>query len=320
MPGEDGPNSDAVDGIAPGTVGAAYQWMRKTLRTAGLDSADLDARRLLSAATGIAIERMVAWPEAELDRAQRTQLAAFVQRRLVHEPVSRIVGERGFYGLTLRVTPATLDPRPETETIVDVALDMARARDRQNKARPGGYQRPLRVLDIGTGSGAIAIAILVAREADPATRGHTRVVATDIDPNALAVAALNARRCGVDHLISFRLVDRLAGLAGPFDLLVSNPPYIPQAAIADLEPDVRNFDPHRALDGGGDGLDFYRTLIGGAHHLVPTGAVVLEIGRGQNQAIAELVAQALPAARVSTLNFTADMAGVPRCAAFWTQN
>lgn len=146
------------------------------------------------------------------------------------------------------------------------------------------------------------------------------MVATDIDPRALAVAAFNARRLGVDQLISFRVADRLLGIAGPFDLMASNPPYIPHHAIANLAPDVRNYDPLLALDGGTDGLDFYRDLIGEARRIVPAGEIVLEIGQSQQAAIAALVETTLPASVSATLRFAPDMAGVPRCAAFSTQN
>jgi release factor glutamine methyltransferase len=198
---------------------------------------------------------------------------ALARRRLAHEPVARILGRKEFWSFTLGIDAATLVPRPETETIVEAALAAIDA--------AGTRQRALRVADLGTGSGALTLALL-------AELPNATGVATDINVDALRRARANARSLGQTRA-AFVACDIAAALSGPFDVIVSNPPYVASNDIATLAPEVRDFDPRRALDGGADGLDFYRAIAKAAPALVaPDGFVVVELGRGQADAVATL--------------------------------
>ena len=240
------------------------------LKAAGSGTPTLDARLLLQAATGLSREDLILGPDRCLTREQLSAFEAFVSRRERHEPVSRILGAREFYGRVFHVTPATLDPRPDTETIIEAALKLMPER--------------ARLLDLGTGAGAIAITLLAER---PDASG----VATDLSPQALAVAAGNAARLGVADRLTLLQGSWFAPVSGAFDIILSNPPYIPAAEIAGLSPDVRNFDPTLALSGGTDGLDPFRIIASGAAaHLAAAGCVLVEIGAGQADGVEAIFA------------------------------
>lgn len=245
----------------------------RRLADVGIDEAAEDARILLAHAADIPREVMVTEPRRPLTADALVRFESLLARRLAREPVSRILGIRAFHALELEITPATLDPRPDSEVVVEVALSLA-----------GRSGRPLVIADLGTGSGAIILALLGAL---PTARG----IAVDISEEALAVAARNAARTGVAErltLVSGRWLDNVPG---PLDMVVSNPPYIRSADIATLEPEVRLFDPLLALDGGPDGLDAYRAIIAGAvNRLRPGGFVVLEVGYDQAEAVGRLCA------------------------------
>lgn len=252
----------------------------------------LDAELLLAHALG--------WPRARLvaERAhapapeQAAAFAAMVARRAALEPVAYIVGHREFYGLDLLVTPATLVPRPETELLVELALEEARRR--------GAGPSALTVADIGTGTGAIAIALA-------AHLPSAVVYATDLSAAALAVAARNVERHGLGGRVRLLHGDLLAPLPEPVDLLVSNPPY---TILAEVEPNVRAHEPRLALDGGPDGAAIYRRLLASARErLRPGGAVLLEIGAWQGELVAGLVREALPSLAVTVHQ---DLAGLDR--------
>ncbi len=231
------------------------------LKAAGSDTPTLDARLLLQAAAGLTREDLILGPDRPLSPEQLATFESFVARRERHEPVSRILGRREFYGRVFTVTPATLDPRPDTETIIEAAL----------KVMP----KAARLLDLGTGTGAIAITLLAER---PGATG----TATDLSPDALAVARENAARLGVADRLSLVEGSWFAPVSGVFDIILSNPPYIPAGEIAGLSPDVRNFDPGLALSGGTDGLDPYRIIASGAAaYLAAGGHLLVEIGAGQ---------------------------------------
>ena len=187
-------------------------------------------------------------------RAER--ISAFRGRRLAREPVSRIEGRRDFFGRTFRIGPATLDPRPETETLIEEALEICRREDWTGK--------PIRILDIGTGSGCILLTLLCEL---PQATG----VGTDICQDALETAATNAHGLNVESRVSFMMARTCELGLGPFDLVLSNPPYIPSGDIAGLQLEVRNYDPRSALDGGGDGLETYREIAAGLMQAVPDG-------------------------------------------------
>lgn len=237
------------------------------LAASGIETATLDARLLFQAASGLRHEDIVADPDLAVPADAAVRFSMLIERRCKFEPVSRILGTREFYGRTFRVTPDILDPRADTETLIGAALGLVK----------GG--EPLRILDLGTGSGAIAATLLA--ELPGAT-----AVASDLSAAALAVAKGNAEALGVADRASFVQANWFEGIDGKFDLIVSNPPYIPLGDIAGLAPDVREFDPPRALDGGPDGLEAYRRLAdGAAGHLAPKGHVILEIGAGQENAV-----------------------------------
>jgi len=262
------------------------------LKAAGADTPTLDARLLLQAAAGLSREDLILGPDRPLTPEQLARFESFIARRERHEPVSRILGEREFYGRVFRVTPDTLDPRPDTETIIEAALPLI----------PQGG----RLLDLGTGTGAIAITLLAER---PDARG----VATDLSPAALAVAGENARSLGVADRLELREGSWFAPVDGRFDIILSNPPYIPEGDISNLSPDVRNFDPSLALSGGTDGLDPYRIISSGAAaHLAAGGHVLVEIGAGQADDVEAIFAAEgfRPAGRYK------DLGGHTRCLGF----
>ena len=223
------------------------------------------------------------------------RLEGYAERRLAHEPVARIVGAREFWGLPFRLSEATLVPRPDTETVVELALEIFRELTISGR-------RP-RIADIGTGSGAILLALL---HEIPDAFG----VGTDLSLSALGTARGNAAALGLADRAAFVACSYAAALPGPFDLIVSNPPYIPSAEIPKLSIEVHAHDPHLALDGGNDGYDAYRALMPqAAERLAPGGALIVEAGQGQARNIETLMAAA---ALVVDRPPRADLAGIPR--------
>jgi release factor glutamine methyltransferase len=275
------------------TLDAARRALAEKFAAAGLDSPQLDARILVGHALGLDHAALLAAAERVLSADEDSAIAVLVERRLAHEPVARIVGTKEFWSLDLRIDDATLVPRPETETVVEAVLA---AIDRR-----GARARALRIVDLGTGSGAILLALLSELK-------NAHGIGSDINPRALAVARDNAVRLGQSN-VAFVACDLAAALRGPFDLIVANPPYIASSDIATLAPEVRLFDPRLALDGGADGLNFYRAIAAAAAELLtPDGAVVVEIGAGQ----AEPVATIFAAAGLVPSPPRPDLHGVPR--------
>ena len=254
------------------TVGDALAKMTRAFAAEGIESAPRDARILLQGLLGIDGTALLTRPEQLLGDAAEC-VGDAVRRRLAHEPVSRILGVREFYGREFIVTPDVLDPRPDTETVVDVALEIVRANNLQSEA--------LQIADIGTGSGILIATLLMELP-------HARGVATDVSRAALAVAQKNAERLGVASRTSFIETRGLDGCAGPFDLIVSNPPYIAAGDIPGLEPEVRDYDPQLALDGGADGLDVYREIAEIARNPQRPMRLVLEIGAGQASDVTDI--------------------------------
>jgi release factor glutamine methyltransferase len=268
----------SIDNAAGQTVEAARRALTARFKANAIDSAELDARLLAGAVLGLDLTGLITGANRRLTTDESTQLEQFAERRLSGEPVARIIGHKEFWGLSLQLTPATLVPRPDTETIVELALEMLRAN--------GVTNHPLRIADLGTGSGAILLALLSEL---PAARGF----GTDISEAALQAARANAARTGLADRASFIACDYATGLSGPFDLIVSNPPYIRSADIGGLGTEVRDYDPAGALDGGADGLDGYRALIPQAACLLALGAVlVVEAGQGQSRDIEALMTAA----------------------------
>ena len=257
------------------SVGTLIRRAGLALREAGVPDWQADVRILVCAAAGLDRVALLRDPDLCLDAEAAARVEAFLARRLAREPVARILGRREFWGLDLIVTPAVLDPRPDTETLVSAALE-----------RIGqDLGRPCRILDLGTGSGAVLCALLSER---PGALGW----GIDRSLAACSIARANLARSG---LASRSLVVQgswsAACRTGAFDLVVSNPPYIETAAIAGLEADVRDHDPRLALDGGPDGLEAYRAIVSDLPRLLgPGGSVLFEVGAGQAAAVAALLA------------------------------
>ena len=300
------------EGVASGALGAGYAGASlavllaaagERLGRAGVADFAIDARRLASAATGRSAAELIATLSEPLQPVEIASFERMIARRAAREPVSRIVGRRGFWTLDLLVTPDVLDPRPETETLVETALDIAR-----RIGRPG-----LRLLDVGTGSGAVLLALLSEL---PSATG----LGSDISQAALEVARANASRLGLSGRADFQLADGLAGIEGPFDLLISNPPYIESDAIAGLDPEVARFDPLIALDGGPDGLAAYRAIAARLKPVIPDGWAAFEVGRGQDGAVLAILRDALAPHGPFVCERGLELSGMTRVVAAKTQS
>jgi release factor glutamine methyltransferase len=276
------------------TIGSARRALANALRTGGCESPDLDARLLVGHALVLDHAALVGSADRTLTSAEAERIAALAQRRLAGEPVARIRGSKEFWGLDLTVTGAVLVPRPETETVVEAALACVEAQ---------ASARPLRLVDLGTGSGALLLALLYEL---PNATG----IGVDRSVDALAVARSNASRHGLAQRAHFVACDYGSALAGGFDLVVSNPPYIATNEIATLPVEVRSYDPALALDGGPDGLGAYRSIAADARRLLRRGGTMIaEIGQGQ----AESVAQIMRENGLTVMSpIRADLGGVPR--------
>ena len=287
-----------TDSFAGQTVDTARRTLTARFKAAAVDSAELDARMLVGAALGLDLTGLIAAAARPVTPDESIRLEDFARRRLAAEPVARILGFKEFWGLPLQLSAATLVPRPDTETVVELALELGRA---ERPPRPR-----LRIADIGTGSGAILLALLSEL---PEACG----VGTDISPAALQTARSNAARLGFTPRAAFIACDYAAALSGTFDLIVSNPPYIRSVEIAGLDREVRQYDPPAALDGGADGLDAYRALIPQAAGLLaPGGTLIVEAGCGQSGPISELMTAS---GLTSERPLKADLAGIPRAVA-----
>lgn len=250
------------------TVGAALVAARAALRD--VPGGAGDAAVLLAHALAVPRDRILLMTGDPLPDAACADFEELLRRRAAREPVSRILGSRLFYGRRFQVAPSVLDPRPETETLVEAAL-----------AAPFAD-----VLDLGTGSGCILLSLLAER---PQARG----LGTDLSPDALAVAAANAATLGLADRAQFVAGDWFGAVEGRFDLIVSNPPYIAAAEMPGLAPEVRTWDPHVALTPGGDGLTGYRAIAAGAgRHLVRGGRLLVETGAAQGPSVAAILSAA----------------------------
>jgi release factor glutamine methyltransferase len=289
--------SAAITAVAPTAAALSVADTRrawaKRFRAAGIDTPELDARILVAHALGLDHAALVAADTRRLNPQEEAAVAALAARRLAREPVARILGWKEFWSLSLRVDGSTLVPRPETESVVEAAIDWVDARGRRTE--------PLHIADLGTGCGAILLALL-------AELPNAFGIGTDVSAAALAVAHDNADCLGLGRA-HFVCCDMAAALRGPFDLIISNPPYVASGDIPTLAPEVRNFDPRRALDGGTDGLASYRSIAAEAPALLaPGGAVIVELGAGQAQPVGELFA----GAGLALMPPRPDISAVPR--------
>jgi release factor glutamine methyltransferase len=265
---------------------------RERLRGAGIspDEADLDARLLAEHLLGWDTARFFASAAETEPSAFAEKYEALVDRRVHREPVAYIVGHHEFWGLDFEVMPGVLIPRPETELIVETALELI-APER------------FRIADVCTGSGCLAVA--VAHE-----NPNVEVTATDTSDQAIQIARRNALRHGVARRITFVRTDLFEGVEGEFDLIVSNPPYVPERERSSLQPEVRDHEPAQALFAGADGLDVIKRLIAESpRRLKPGGSLVFEIGLGQDSAVTQLIS-ATPGIRM--IDLRRDLQGIPR--------
>ena len=282
-----------IEGLTPDTSRRqAMRLLAEAFTRAGIDDATIDARLLLCAAAGFDHSALIRDPDLPIEEEAAELALAMARRRLAREPVSRILGERSFWSFDLLVTSAVLDPRPDTETVVDGALEVLA--ERQGEA--------LSILDLGTGSGALLCALLDVF-------AQAQGLGVDISKEACAVARENLSRCDLAPRGQVRQGSWEAGLPGLFDLVVSNPPYIETAALAGLDPEVRLYDPMLALDGGPDGLTAYRDICALLPGLVaPGGFAIFEVGQGQAEAVAALMTRQ----GFGNVRAKRDLAGVER--------
>jgi len=277
-------------------------------REEGLATPELDARVLLCAACGMTHERLISSPERMATAREAMRLEDYRERRLAGEPVSRILGHREFRGLSFSISPQTLDPRPDTETLVEAALELA------YDMMPAS--RPLRLLDMGTGSGCILISLLHEMQ-------QAEGIGCDISPGAVEMARVNAEQNGVSaraHFFCGSWCDAVGTDAvesmncGYFDMIVSNPPYIIREDIAGLDVEVARFDPPRALDGGEDGLESYRLIAPALPRLLrPGGWALIETGAGQSGPVMEILRRGGLGLAASDSRIWDDLSGQNRC-------
>ncbi|GEB37504.1 release factor glutamine methyltransferase [Gluconacetobacter liquefaciens] len=264
-------------------------WGGARLRDADVDDPRREARLLMAHVLGTDLAGLLA--RARMTDSERAGFVAAVRRRAAREPMAHITGRAGFWSLELETSPATLIPRPDSETLIEALLDYCPDRERVRS-----------VLDLGTGAGCLLLAAL-------SEYGAAWGVGVDIAPDAARLAARNARRAGLEGRSAMLAGDWAASIRGVFDVVFSNPPYIPQGDLAGLMPDVRDYEPVRALDGGADGLDAYRLLTGALPLLLAhDGVAVFEIGIGQENSMPTLARQS----GLEIVDVRADLGGIPR--------
>ena len=284
--------SIGTDVSEPATIGSVFGAAAAALAAAGFDEPRRQTRQLIATGLGVSAAEVFAHPERSLTITEHQRIAAMLDRMLAREPLTRILGRREFWGLEFSLSADTLDPRPETETVVEAVF--ARRPDRC---------RAYRILDLGTGTGCLLLALLAEFQ-------KASGLGIDIAPGAAVTARHNAEALGLGDRARFIVGDWSAALAGRFDIVVANPPYIASGAIPGLPQEVRAYDPHRALDGGADGLSAYRLIAAELPRLLPPdGLFAAEIGANQAKAVTELLAGAGLAVEAAV----PDLAGLPRC-------
>ncbi|MCS6775633.1 MAG: peptide chain release factor N(5)-glutamine methyltransferase [Chloroherpetonaceae bacterium] len=282
--------SSAGTVIDRASIRARIQQAIQILKEAGIETPRMEAQLLLAQALGVPRSAVLAETYPPPDPAQLAAFDQLVRARARRTPLAYLRGTQEFYGLDFEVTPAVLIPRPETELLVEIALEHL----------PG--QQPAWIADAGTGSGCIVTSILAHRPA-------VRAIATDCCTDALRVAQRNAILHAVAPRVRYVCTDFLSGLQGPFQIILSNPPYIPAPEIPDLPPEVRLSEPRAAIDGGQDGLNAYRRLIPqGARLLCPEGLMAVEVARGQASTVADFMKRA----GLTRVEIRPDLAGIPR--------
>lgn len=280
------------------TIGEALVLVRTAFRHAGLETADLDARLLISRLADLASHQLATNGDAPLTDTLKAKIERAAAERMGGKPVHRILGAREFYGLSLKLSQATLEPRPDTETLIDAVLPFVR----ECVALTNGCE----IVDLGIGAGGIGLALL-------AECSQARCLGIDVSPDAVVTARANAEALGLSARYNAIVGDWLSGVEQCFDLIVSNPPYIPTGDLASLSREVTEHDPMLALDGGEDGLNAYRLIASQSRaRLQAGGRVALEIGIGQRQSVEELFA----AEGFDMSAVAADLGGVDRVLVF----
>ncbi len=294
-----------VEDNAPTHFRACCRNVTKVLKKIGVMTPELDARLLISDALGLEGAAFFLQPDRLLSEDELNRIAQRLARRMAGEPVSRIIGKRGFWKHEFRLCPDVLDPRPDSETLIEVALELV--------PPVVGLSKKMRVLDLGTGTGALLLSLLLEW---PQARG----IGIDISEKALAMARENAVHLGCAERTEFLLSNWLDVFGekecDPFDLILCNPPYIPEGEIDGLAREVAGFDPRRALDGGADGLDAYREIIPSLRQfLTPQGIVLFEIGEGQHDDLSSLFSRSGLRMIGGDNGCHKDLAGIIRCVA-----
>ncbi len=289
------PETTAKKAVPPATLAAALESAARRLKQAGVPEPRREARLLVGHALGVEVEVVLGDPERAIGGSEAARIAALVTLRAERRPMAQVLGVREFWSLPFRVAAETLDPRPDSETVVEAALACVSDRN-----------AGLRLLDLGTGTGCLLLALLSEL---PRARG----VGVDVCGQACAVARANAVALGLDGRASFVVGDWGRNLAGAFDLIVANPPYVPESEFGALDPEVSLFEPRRALSGGADGLACYRALAPDLVRLLaPQGTAILEVGAGQASAVRSIIA----GAGLVWAGLRHDLAGRERCLVF----
>jgi release factor glutamine methyltransferase len=274
-------------------IASALEQAAEVLSEAGIPDARRESASLLSYTIKKDRTFLIAHPEHELSGAECDEYESYINRRAQHEPYQYIVGRQEFFGLDFEVTSDVLVPRPETEILVDKAIDILK------------YGQDPTFCEIGVGSGCISVSILHSM-------AHATAIAVDVSESAVAIARRNAERHCVTDRLSLQVADVFDGVAGKFDLIVSNPPYVPTRQIETLQPEVRGFEPLVALAGGTDGLDIVTHIVSGSpRHLTSHGVLLIEIGFDQSERVRQLFDGTIWEAP----EFLADLQGIPRIVA-----
>ena len=290
-----------AEGTSPGTVAGAFRALAADLRQVGVATPELDARLLVCVACDLTHEAFVLNPARPLTGPEAARLGKLAARRADREPVSRLLGRREFWGREFAIGAPTLDPRPDSETLVAAALALVE--------ESGGREAPLRVADLGTGSGCLLLTLL-------AELPHAEGLGLDVEEGALHIAASNADALGVRDRARFVCGSWLAAIGGVFDLVIANPPYVVSHEIDRLAPEVARFEPRLALDGGRDGLDAYRAIVAELPRVMASsGIAAMEVGEGQAEAVAGLIARS-GLGRSRPVQAWPDLSGAGRCLSF----
>ncbi len=285
------------------TLDGALAYIVHELNEAGITNAAHEARQLLIDATTLLREDLISQPQMVLEQHQRSCVADWLKRRVSGEPLARIRGWQDFYGRRFYLSPATLEPRPDSETLIDAALQI------MNKKQAPTY--PWRVLDIGTGTGCLALTLL-------AEFPNATAVAVDISSDALEAAQQNATSLNVSKRATYLQSNYLEKVDGTFDVLISNPPYIKSKDISTLQVEVLQHDPHIALNGGVDGLDAYRCIGHGLQRVIPQGLVIVETACNDAARVIKALSSSQDPEQLNITGVWQDFAGCERCVALET--